>query len=344
MRYKGLNGPATITEPLSSNYSFQAKSSAMATKSIIPPCVSNVLDAIGNTPCVELKRITPEGHARVFLKLEFLNPTGSYKDRMARAVIEEAERQGILKPGMTVVEATGGSTGSSLALVCAVKAYRFRVISSDAFAKEKLRTMAAFGSDLDLIASANGKITPDLIPSMREKAKKISKEEGVFWVDQFSNTDVLVGYQTLGHELIQQFPDGIDAFCGAVGGGGMVMGVSKILKKKYPQTRIVVLEPESAPIITKGHGGSHSVEGIGIGFMPPLLDKSLYDEAKGIPEAEAREMCRRLAKEEGILVGTSSGLNVVAALELAKQLGPGKTVVTVACDTGLKYMNSDLFE
>ncbi|EEU38271.1 uncharacterized protein NECHADRAFT_34758 [Fusarium vanettenii 77-13-4] len=310
----------------------------MTTTSITPPCVSNVLDAIGNTPCVELKRITPEGHARVFLKLEFLNPTGSYKDRMARAVIEEAERRGILKPWMTVVEATGGSTGSSLALVCAVKGYKFRVISSDAFAKEKLRTMAAFGSDLDLIASANGKITPDLIPSIREKAKEFSKEEG------FSNTNVLVGYQTLGHELIQQFPDGIDAFCGAVGGGGMVMGVSKILKEKYPQTRIVVLEPKSAPMITKGHGGSHSVEGIGIGFMPPLLDKCLYDEAKGIPEAEAREMCRRLAKEEGILVGTSSGLNVVAALELAKQLGPGKTVVTVACDTGLKYMNSGLFE
>ncbi|RSL72198.1 hypothetical protein CEP53_001187 [Fusarium sp. AF-6] len=286
---------------------------------------------------------TMKGSARVFLKLEFLNPTGSYKDRMARAVIEEAERQGTLKPGMTVVEATGGSTGSSLALVCAVKRYKFRVISSDAFAKEKLRTMAAFGSDLDLIASANGKITPDLIPSMREKAKEFSKEDGVFWVDQFSNADVLVGYQTLGHELVQQFPDGIDAFCGAVGGGGMVMGVSKILKKKYPQTRIVVLEPESAPMITKGHGGSHSVEGIGIGFMPPLLDKNLYDEAKGIPEAEAREMCRRLAKEEGILVGTSSGLNVMAALELAKQLGPGKTVVTVACDTGLKYMNSGLF-
>ncbi|UPK96163.1 hypothetical protein LCI18_007098 [Fusarium solani-melongenae] len=298
----------------------------MANISITPPCVSNVLDAIGNTPCVELKRITPERHAHVFLKLEFLNPTGSYKDRMARAVIEEAERQGILKPGMTIVEATGGSTGSSLALVCAVKGYKFRVISSDAFAKEKLRTMAAFGSDLDLIASANGKITPNLIPSMREKAKGFSKDEGVFWVDQFSNTDVLVGYQTLGHELVQQFPDGIDAFCGAVGGGGMVMGVSKILKEKYPHTRIVVLEPESAPVITKGQGGNHSVEGIGIGF------------------AEAHEMCRRLAKEEGILVGTSTGLNVVAALELAKQLGPGKTLVTVACDTGLKYMNGGLFE
>ncbi|KAJ4315061.1 hypothetical protein N0V84_008573 [Fusarium piperis] len=158
----------------------------MANTSITPPCVSNILDAIGNTPCVELKRITPEGHAGVFLKLEFLNPTGSYKDRMAKAVIEEAERQGILKPGMTVVEATGGNTGSSLAL--------FHVVSSDAFAKEKLRAMAVFGSDLELVASANGKITPDLIPSMRENAKDFSKEDGVFWVDQFSNTDVLVGY------------------------------------------------------------------------------------------------------------------------------------------------------
>ncbi|KAJ4248465.1 hypothetical protein NW762_012802 [Fusarium torreyae] len=312
--------------------------------SITPPCVPNILDAIGNTPCVELQRLTAEGDARVFLKLEYLNPTGSYKDRMARAVVEEAERKTTLRPGMTIVEATGGSTGSSLALVSAVKGYKFRVISSDAFAPEKLRTMAAFGSNLDLILSPTGKITPDLIPSMREKAKDFSQKDDIFWVDQFSNPDVLVGYEALGRELIQQLPGGIDAFCGAVGGGGMVMGVSKVLKEAWPKTHVVVLEPASAPMITQGYGGSHSVEGIGIGFMPPLLNEGLYDEAKAVHESEAREMCRRLAKEEGILVGTSTGMNVVAALQLARQLGPGKTVVTVACDTGLKYMNSGLFE
>lgn len=316
----------------------------MSSTPTVSPHVSSILDAIGNTPCVELQRLVPDGHARVFLKLENLNPTGSYKDRMARAVIEEAEKRTALQPGMTIVEATGGSTGSSLALVCAVKGYKFRVISSNAFAPEKLRTMAAFGSNLDLMLSPTGKITPDLIPSMRDRARQLSSQDGIFWADQFSNSDVLVGYEALGHELVQQFPDGIDTFCGAVGGGGMVMGVSKVLKAQWPQLRVVTLEPASAPLITKGSGGSHGVEGIGIGFMPPLLDKRFYDEARAIEETEAREMCRQLAKEEGILVGTSTGLNVVAALQLAKELGPGKTVVTVACDTGLKYMNSGLFE
>ncbi|KAH7013151.1 tryptophan synthase beta subunit-like PLP-dependent enzyme [Ilyonectria destructans] len=308
-----------------------------------PQPVDNVLDAIGNTPCVRLRRVVPEGHAQVFLKLESLNPTGSYKDRMARSMIEEAERRGDLRPGMTVVEATGGSTGSSLAFVCAVKGYKFQVVSSNAFAPEKLRTMSTFGSSVELVHSPSGKITADLIPSMRDRAKAISNDGSCYLTDQFNNRDVLVGYEGLGHELVNQFPNGIDAFCGAVGGAGMMMGVSRVLKTKWPQTKVVVLEPASAPVITEGRGGTHGVEGIGIGFVPPLLDKELYDEARAIPEDEARDMCRRLAAEEGLLVGTSTGMNVVAALTLARQCGPGKTVVTVACDTGLKYMNGSLF-
>ncbi|KAH6896497.1 tryptophan synthase beta subunit-like PLP-dependent enzyme [Thelonectria olida] len=309
-----------------------------------PSPVDNILDAIGNTPCIQLRHVVPEGHAQVFLKLENLNPTGSYKDRMARSIVEEAERRGDLRPGMAIIEATGGSTGSSLALVCAVKGYKFQVISSNAFAPEKLRTMAAFGSDVELVHSASGHITPDLIPSMRERAKELSADPNYYWADQFENRDVLVGYGKLGRELIDQFPGGIDGFCGAVGGAGMVMGVSKVLKSTWPQTRVLVLEPESAPVITQGRGGTHGVEGIGIGFLPPLLDETLYDAAWAIPEDEARTMCKRLAKEEGVLVGTSTGLNVVAAIALAKELGPGKTVVTVACDTGLKYMRGTLFE
>ncbi|KAH7110746.1 tryptophan synthase beta subunit-like PLP-dependent enzyme [Dactylonectria macrodidyma] len=301
-----------------------------------PPPVSNVLDTIGNTPCLQLRRVVPEGHARVFIKLESLNPTGSYKDRMARSIIEEAERRGDLQPGMTVVEATGGSTGSSLAFVCAVKGYAFRVVSSDAFAQEKIHTMSAFGSTVELIKSPTGKITSDLIPSMRERAREISEKPGCYLADQFNNNDVLVGYERLGCELIEQFPSGIDGFCGAIGGAGMVMGVSKVLKSTWPECLVAILEPASAPVITEGRTGTHGVEGIGIGFVPPLLDKQLYDEARAVPEDEARAMCRRLAKEEGILVGTSTGLNVVAAIALAKNLGPGKTVVTVACDTGLK--------
>lgn len=307
------------------------------------PPTRDALGAIGNTPCIELRHIVPDGCARVFVKLEGLNPTGSYKDRMARSVIEEAERRGDLKPGMTVVEATGGSTGSSLAFVCAIKGYDFTVVSSDAFAEEKLKTMTAFGATLDIVHSPNGKITPELIPSMRIRAKELSQKGGCYYADQFNNTDVLIGYEGLARELLEQIPEGIDAFCGAVGGAGMVMGVARILKANQSDCRVIVLEPASAPAITKGHGGLHSVEGIGIGFLPPLLDKQLFDEARAIEEAAGRAMCRRLAKEEGILAGTSTGLNVVAALELAKELGPGKIVATVACDTGLKYVRGNLY-
>ncbi|GLA62837.1 hypothetical protein AtubIFM55763_004949 [Aspergillus tubingensis] len=307
-----------------------------------PPPVDSGLDAIGNTPVVRLRNVVPADHANVYLKLESLNPTGSYKDRMARSIIEEAERRGTLKPGMTVVEATGGSTGSSLAYICSVKGYRFRVVSSNAFAVEKLRTMSALGATLEIVHSETGTITADLIPSMVRRAREIAQEDGHYLADQFNNGDALPGYETLGEELAAQFPGGIDAFCGTVGGAGMVMGVSRVLKSKWPDTRVVVLEPASSPVITEGRTGSHSVEGIGIGFVPPHLDSKLYDEARGISEAEGRAMCRRLAREEGLLVGTSTGLNVVAAIALAKELGPGKTVVTVAVDTGLKYMNGNL--
>ncbi|MGO6943078.1 PLP-dependent cysteine synthase family protein [Rhizobium johnstonii] len=307
-----------------------------------PPPVETALDAIGNTPVVRLRRVVPEGHAQVFVKLEYFNPTGSYKDRMAKSMVEEAERRGDLKPGMTVVEASGGSTGSSLAFVCAVKGYGFVVASSNAFAIEKLRTIRSFGATVDIIHSPSGNITADLIPSMIRRAMEVSQQEGFYYSDQFNNRDALVGYEDIGHELSEQFPDGIDVFCGAVGVAGMVMGVGKVLRSKSAQSRIVVLEPASSPVITQGHAGTHHVEGIGVGFAPPFLDHTLYDEARAIPEEEARIMCRRLAREEGLLVGTSTRLNVVAAIALARELGSDKTVVTVACDTGLKYMNGNL--
>ncbi|KAI8257726.1 Cysteine synthase [Colletotrichum sp. SAR11_239] len=316
----------------------------MPESSISSP-VDSVLDVIGRTPCVRLRKVVPEGCADVYVKLEYLNPTGSYKDRMARAIVEEAERRRDLKPGMTVVEATGGSTGSSLAFVCTLKGYDFRAVCSNAFAAEKLRTMAAFGADVDIVHSPTGKITPDLFPKMVERAKTLAEEDKNYYAaNQFRNADGIVGYKSLGQELLTQFPQGIDAFCGATGGAGMIMGTATVLKASDPKTRIVVLEPESSPVITKGHGGTHGVEGISPGFFPPLLDKSLYDEARGISEEDARKMCRRLAKEEGLLTGTSTGLNVVAAIQLAKELGPGKTVVTVACDTGLKYMSGALYQ
>ncbi len=306
-----------------------------------PSPVTSVLDAIGGTPLVELTRLPPEGYARVFVKLEYYNPTGSYKDRMAKAMIEGAERRGELRPKSTVVEYTGGSTGSSLALICAVKGYRLKLVSSDAFAKEKLDTMRALGAEVILVPSEGGRITPDLIPRARAEAKRIHEEEGAFWTDQFNNCDAVEGYSGIGREIFAQLDGAPDAFVGAVGTAGMIVGVSTALKKKG--TRVVVLEPASSPILTQGRAGTHRVEGVGAGFVPPLLHRDFYDEAIAIDEADARDMAQRLAKQEGIFAGTSTGMNVLGALVLASRLGPGKRVVTVAVDTGLKYLAGDLY-
>ena len=301
------------------------------------------LDVIGNTPIVKLRKIVPEGSADIFVKLEYFNSTGSYKDRMALAMIEEAEKRGDLRPGMTVVEYTGGSTGSALAFVCAVKGYHFKVVSSDAFALEKRQTMKAFGADLHIVPSEGGMITSDLIPRMIEVAKAFAQSEDCYFTDQFNNTDSIVGYRTIGQELLSQIDQPIDAFCGGIGTAGMLMGVSQELRGADPVVRIVALEPATTALISGGVAGSHHIEGVGVGFIPPLLDRELFDEARGIDEKEARQMARLLAKEEGIFAGTSSGLNVVGALQLAEELGAGKTVVTVAVDTGLKYLAEDLF-
>jgi len=262
---------------------------------------------------------------------------------MAVSVIEEAEKRGDLRPGMSVVEYTGGSTGSSLALVCAVKGYRFHVVSSDAFAKEKLDTMRAFGAELTLVPSHGGRITPDLIPRMMESARHIAESQPGYFTDQLHNPDATKGYEPIGRELLEQVDGPIHAFCAAVGTAHMLMGVAHVLHGLKPPPRIVALEPASTPMISKGTSGTHHVEGIGIGFLPPLLDRAFYDDARGIDETEARRMAWRLAREEGIFAGTSTGMNVVGACALARELGPGHTVVTVAVDTGLKYLSGDLY-
>lgn len=305
---------------------------------------SSVLDAIGNTPIVKLKKVVPQGLADVFVKLEYFSPTGSYKDRLALAMIEEAEKRGDLRPGMTVVEYTGGSTGSSLAFVCALKGYDFTVVSSDAFASEKLDTMRAFGAKLDIIPSDGGKITPDLIPRMVERAAYIARQDNTYFTDQFNNTDSAKGYARIGYELVEQLPGGVDIFCGGIGTASMLMGVSRALRESGSKAAIVGFEPASSAVVSSGIAGTHHVEGIGAGFVPPLLDKDFYREVRGIEESEARDMARRLAREEGIFTGTSSGLNVVGAIQLAKELGPGHTVLTVAVDSGLKYLAGDLYK
>jgi cysteine synthase A len=303
----------------------------------------SVLQAIGGTPVVRLRRVVEAGHADVLVKLESINPTGSYKDRMALAMIEGAEARGLLKPGMRVVEFTGGSTGSSLAMVCAAKGYRFVVLSSDAFAREKLLTMEALGAELRMVASDGGKVTPNLFERFKQEIAVLASEPNTFWTDQFHNEDALRGYMGIGRELLEQTGGRLDVFCGAVGTGGMLRGVSRALKDAGSRARIVALEPSASPALTLGRGGAHRIEGIGTGSVPPHMTDRPYDEARRVDEADGRAMARRLAREEGLLVGTSSGLNIAAALQLAGELGPGKTVATVAVDTGLKYLAGDLF-
>jgi cysteine synthase A len=304
----------------------------------------SVLQAIGNTPVVRLRKVVTAAMAEVLVKLEYYSPTGSYKDRMALAMIEGAESRGELRPGMRVVEWTGGSTGSSLALICAVKGYRFTPISSDGFSREKLQTMRLFGGELEILPAPDGKLPPELYVRMRSRAEELAKEPGTFYTDQFHNADAIRAYMGIGRELAEQAGNGLAAFCGGVGTAGMLVGVSRALKAVGCKARIVALEPSTSPVLTTGKGGPHRVEGIAAGFRPPHLQDGDYDEVRVVEEPAAREMARRLAKEEGIFAGTSSGLNVAAALQLAQELGRGHTVATVAVDTGLKYLAGDLYQ
>jgi cysteine synthase A len=299
------------------------------------------IDAIGGTPVVRLDNLAPANSAEVWVKLEGANPTGSYKDRMALAMIEGAERDGRLAPGQAVVEYTGGSTGSSLAYVCAVTGHPLRIVSSDAFAPEKIQTMRAFGADVELIPSPGG-ITPDLIPSMVRRAGEIARETGAFATDQFNNTDMIDGYHRLGEELLEQLGT-VDAFCCYVGTAGCFLGTSRALRDKLPAVHRVVLEPAESPVLSGGTAGTHHVEGGGIGYWPPQLHADDFDEVMAIPEADGFAMARRAARADGIFSGPSTGVNLVAALRLAERLGPGHRVVTVQVDSGLKYLSGPLY-
>jgi cysteine synthase len=296
-----------------------------------------LLGAIGHTPVVQLRRLGgPEG-GEVWLKLESANPTGSYKDRMALAMIEGAERAGRLQPAQPVVEYTGGSTGSSLAFVCAVKGYPLRIVTSDAFAPEKLQTMRAFGAELDVLPSPEG-ITADLIPRMMERAAEIVEEVDGYATDQFNNTDMIDGYDELGVELAEQVEGRLDAFCSYVGTAGCFLGVTRALRRSIPDVHRAVIEPGESPVISQGRSGTHHIEGGGVGFWPPLLKEDDFDEAFAVPEAEAFAMAERAARVEGLLCGPSTGANIVVALELAERLGPGARVATTNVDSGLKYL------
>jgi len=303
----------------------------------------DIFHAIGNTSIVRLRKVVPPNCAEILVKLEWENPTGSVKDRMAQAVIARAEEDGRLKPGDTVIEYTGGSTGASLALICAAKGYRCRIVTSDAFSREKLDAMVALGAELTLVPSEGGLTTKKLILDMIETARRLSQEPHTYWTDQLNNHDSIAGYFSLGEEIWRQTDGKIDAFVHCVGTAASLRGVATVLKRYKPSIHIVAVEPAESSVLLGGPAGPHKIEGVGIGYIPPLWEPALVDEILPVRTDDAKEMARRLAREEALFAGTSSGANVVAAIRVAERLGPDARVVTLMVDSGLKYLSTDVY-
>ncbi len=303
----------------------------------------DILETIGGTTMVRLRRVVPPGCGEIHAKLEWENPTGSMKDRMALAVVTRAEADGRLRPGDTLVEYTGGSTGASLALVCAAKGYRIKIVTSDAFSREKLDQMKALGAELTLVPSEGGRTTKKLILDMIEAARALSREPRTYWTDQLNNQDSIAGYHPLGEEIWAQAGGKVDAFVHSVGTAASLRGVASVLKGHDPAVRVVAVEPAESSVLLGGQPGPHKIEGVGIGYTPPLWDPALVDGVEAVATDEAKEMARRLAREEGLFAGTSSGANVIAAIRVAQRLGPRSRVVTLMVDSGLKYLNTDVY-
>ena len=301
---------------------------------------ADILGCIGETPLLPLRKIAPPGGARILLKVESGNPTGSMKDRMALAMIEAAEADGRLQPGGAVVEYTGGSTGVSLALVCAVRGYPLHIVSSDAFAREKLEHMRMLGATLTVVPSESGRMTEKLTRDMVEAARVIAAETGAFWTDQLKNTDQLRAYHRLAEEIWADTGGRIDAFVQSVGTAASLRGTAEGLRRHAPGIRIVAVEPAESAVLSGGPAGAHKIDGIGAGFVVPLWQAGIADAIERVTTEDAKAMALRLAREEGLFAGTSTGCNVIAALRLAERLGRGATIVTVMCDTGMKYFNT----
>jgi len=303
----------------------------------------DILDAVGHTSIVQLRRVTRETGSHVFVKLEWENPTGSMKDRMAAAIIGQAERDGRLRPGDTVLEYTGGSTGASLAFVCAAKGYRLSIVTSDAFSQEKLDQMSALGAELTVVPSEGGQTTKQLILDMVERARTMSRQPHTFWTDQLHNRDSVAAYHALGEEIWTQMDGRLDAFVHCVGTAASLRGVATALRRHKPDLKVFAVEPAESPVLRGGQPGPHNIEGVGIGYTPPLWDPTLVDDIVPVGTDDAKAMARRLAREEGLFAGTSSGANVAAALRLAERMGPGARIATLMVDSGMKYLDTDVY-
>jgi cysteine synthase A len=299
-----------------------------------------ILDCIGKTRMLELRRVVPHSGARILLKMENENPTGSMKDRMALEMIEAAERDGRLPAGGAVVEYTGGSTGVSLALVCAVKLHPLHIVSSDAFAQEKLDHMRILGANLQIISSAGGGMTEKLTRDMIEAARVVAEATGAYWTDQMKNTDQLAAYHAMAEEIWGQTAATLDAFVQSVGTAASLRGIGEALRARSEKVTLVAVEPSESAVLSGGAPGAHKIDGIGAGFQVPLWHLGLADTIERVSTDEAMAMALRLAREEGLFAGTSTGANVVAALRVAEELGAAATVVTILCDTGMKYLHS----
>lgn len=304
---------------------------------------ASILERIGGTPLVELRALVPARSARILVKLEGENPTGSMKDRMALAMIDAAGRDGRLAPGGAVVEYTGGSTGVSLALVCAARGHPLHIVTSDAFSVEKRNHMRALGAELTLVPSVGGGMDAALTRNMIEAAREIRERTGAFWTDQLNNADQLPAYHAMGEEIWQQTEGRVDAFVQSVGTAASVRGVAEYLRSRKPGVHIVAVEPAESAVLSGRPTGVHRIEGVGAGFVVPLWETSVVNDVETVSTSDAMAMARRLAREEAIFAGTSTGANVAAALRVAQQLGPGKTVVTLMCDTGMKYLSTEQY-
>jgi len=309
-----------------------------------PRIDASVLQRIGGTPLLELKRVVPNGCARILIKVESVNPTGSMKDRMALAMIEAGEQTGRLKPGGRVVEYTGGSTGVSLALICAARGYPLSIVTSDAFSAEKRYHMAALGAELTIVPSIGGGMDAALTRNMVEAARRITERTGAFWTDQLNNTDQLTAYHAMANEIWEQTSGRIDAFVQSTGTAACVRGVAEVLRRNKPDIRIVAVEPKESAVLSGGKSGSHKIEGVGAGFVVPLWDSSIADEIATVSTEEAMAMARRLARSDALFAGTSTGANLAAAIETGRRLGNDATVVTVMCDSGIKYVSTRLYD